>query len=188
MVTTSVSALVVEHPLERRGRRSATMPSKPRSNARANASRSLLGVRLAQDAAAHHRRQRQRQDRRDADGDRQRDRELAEQAADEPAHEQQRDQHRDQRDRQRHDGEADLLGALERGLERRLALLDVARDVLDHHDRVVDDEAGRDGERHQRQVVEAVAAAGTSRRRCAISDSGTATPGMIVARRLRRKR
>ena len=41
--------------------------------------------------------------------------------------------------------------------QRRLALLDVARDVLDHHDRVVDDEAGRDGQRHQRQVVEAVA-------------------------------
>ena len=40
--------------------------------------------------------------------------------------------------------------------QRRLALLDEARDVLGHHDRVVDDEAGRDRERHQRQVVEAV--------------------------------
>ena len=49
------------------------------------------------------------------------------------------------------------FGALERRLERLLALLDVARDVLDHHDGVVDDEAGRDGQRHQRQVVEAVA-------------------------------
>ncbi len=38
-----------------------------------------------------------------------------------------------------------------------VAFLDVARDVLDHHDRVVDDEAGRDGQRHQRQVVQAVA-------------------------------
>ncbi len=28
-------------------------------------------------------------------------------------------------------------------------LLDVARDVLEHHDRVVDDEAGGDGQRHQ---------------------------------------
>ena len=35
--------------------------------------------------------------------------------------------------------------------------LEVARDVLDHHDRVVDDEAGRDRQRHQAQVVEAVA-------------------------------
>ena len=34
---------------------------------------------------------------------------------------------------------------------------DIARDVFDHHDRVVDHEAGRDRQRHQRQVVEAVA-------------------------------
>ena len=41
--------------------------------------------------------------------------------------------------------------------QRRVALLDVARDVLDHHDGVVDHEAGGDGERHQRQVVQAEA-------------------------------
>ena len=35
-----------------------------------------------------------------------------------------------------------------------LAVLDVADDVLDHHDGVVDDEAGADGQRHQRQIVE----------------------------------
>ena len=46
---------------------------------------------------------------------------------------------------------------LARRLHRRHAGLDVARDVLEHDDRVVDDESGRDGERHQRQVVEAVA-------------------------------
>ena len=45
----------------------------------------------------------------------------------------------------------------ERGLQRRFALLDVARDVLDHDDGVVDHEAGRDRQRHQRQVVEAEA-------------------------------
>ena len=36
------------------------------------------------------------------------------------------------------------------------AHLDVARDVLDHHDGIVDDEAGRDGERHQGEIVKAV--------------------------------
>ncbi len=36
--------------------------------------------------------------------------------------------------------------------------LDVARDVLGHDDGVVDDEPRRDGERHQRQVVDAEAA------------------------------
>ena len=36
-------------------------------------------------------------------------------------------------------------------------VLDVAVDVLQHHDRIVDHEADRDGQRHQRQVVQAVA-------------------------------
>ena len=36
-----------------------------------------------------------------------------------------------------------------------VARLDVARDVLDHDDGVVDHEAGGDGQRHQGQVVEA---------------------------------
>ena len=39
---------------------------------------------------------------------------------------------------------------------RRLAHLHVPDDVLEHHDRVVDDEADRQRQRHQRQVVEAV--------------------------------
>ena len=39
-----------------------------------------------------------------------------------------------------------------------LAVLDVAHDVLDHDDGVVDHEAGADGQRHQRQVVEREAA------------------------------
>ena len=42
--------------------------------------------------------------------------------------------------------------------QRGFALLHVAHDVLDHHDGIVDDEAGPDGQRHQRQVVEAEAA------------------------------
>ena len=41
----------------------------------------------------------------------------------------------------RDDREADLARARERGLARRLAVLDVARDVLGDDDRVVDDEA-----------------------------------------------
>ncbi len=38
-----------------------------------------------------------------------------------------------------------------------IAVLDVADDVLQHHDGVVDDEAHRQRERQQREVVEAVA-------------------------------
>ena len=38
----------------------------------------------------------------------------------------------------------------------RFAFFEIARDVLDHHDGVVHDEAGRDRERHQGQIVQAV--------------------------------
>ena len=65
------------------------------------------------------------------------------------------------------------------------ALLDVARDVLDHDDRVVDDEAGGDGQRHQRQVVE-LKPNRYMPPSVPTSDSGTARLGMSVARTLRR--
>ena len=64
--------------------------------------------------------------------------------------------HRDQRDGERDDGEADLLRALEGGFHRRQALFEVAGDVLDHHDGIVDDEASRNGKGHQGEIVEAV--------------------------------
>ena len=112
----------------------------------------------AQKPRAHHRRQCQRYDRRDDDGNRQRQRELAEHAADETRHEQERDENRNQRHRQRYHREADLARAIEGGLHRLLALFEMAHDVLDHDDRIVDDEAGADRQRHQRQVVDAEAA------------------------------
>ena len=112
---------------------------------------------MPQQQGAHHRRQRQRDEGRDQDRDGQGDSELAEQPSDDVAHEQQRDQHGNQRNRQRNDGEADLPGALQRGLQRRVAFFDVALDVLDHHDGVVHHEAGGDGQRHQRKIVERVA-------------------------------
>ena len=83
--------------------------------------------------------------------------EFAEQPADDAAHQQDRQEHGDQRQADRDDGEADLARAEQRRLHARHAVLDVARDVLQHHDRVVDHEAGGDGQRHQRQIVQAVA-------------------------------
>ena len=58
------------------------------------------------------------------------------------------------------------FGALEGRLERRVALLDVPGDVLDHDDGVVHDEAGGDGEGHEGEVVEAEAQEIHERRRC----------------------
>ena len=71
-------------------------------------------------------------------------------------HEEQRNQDSHQRDSERHKREADLLRAVQGGLQRRLALLPVAGDVLHHHDGVIDHEAGGDGERHQAEVVERI--------------------------------
>ena len=66
------------------------------------------------------------------------------------------------------------LRAVERRLQHALALLDVARDVLQHDDGVVDHEADAQRQRHQRDVVQAVAEAGTSPRRCRRCDIGSA--------------
>ena len=115
------------------------------------------GGRTRQQAGAHHRRQRQRNHGRDRDGYRQRHREFAEQAPGDAPHQQQWNEHGDQRDGQRHDREADLARPRQGGLHRAHAHLAMAHDVLDHHDGVVDDEAGRHDQRHQRQIVETVA-------------------------------
>ena len=47
-------------------------------------------------------------------------------------------------------GEADFAGAFHGRVIRSHARFDVAGDVFDDHDGVVDDEAGADGEGHQR--------------------------------------
>ncbi len=107
-----------------------------------------LPVRL-QEARGHHRGQRQRDERGHHDRHRKHDGEFPEQAADDAAHQQQRDQHRDQRERDREDGKPDFAGALERGCHRTFALLDIACDVFQHDDGVVDDEAHGNRQRHQ---------------------------------------
>ena len=74
--------------------------------------------------------------------------------ADDAGHEKKRNENRDERDAQRNDREPDLLRAFERGFQRRIARFDETHDVFDHHDRVVDHESGRDGQRHQRKIIE----------------------------------
>ena len=76
---------------------------------------------------------------------------------DDPAHQEQRDEDGDERQADRHDRKADLARALDRRFHRAQPVLDMAMDVLEHDDRVVDDKTDRDRQRHQRQIVEAVA-------------------------------
>ena len=106
---------------------------------------------------AHHGRQGQRDQKRQQQGDADGDGEFAEQQPDISAHQEQRNKHRDQRQRDRHDGEADFAGTLQRRFVGRGASLHVPDDVLDHDDGIVDHETHRNRQRHQRQIVEAVA-------------------------------
>src|SRR5262249_9360861 len=105
---------------------------------------------MAQEFGAHHRSKGERDDRRYQDGDRKSNGKFAEQAADDVTHEQQRYEHSDERNGQRKNGKADLLGTFESGFERRLTFLNVAADIFDHHDSVVDDETRGNGESHER--------------------------------------
>ncbi len=110
-----------------------------------------------EELGAHHRRGRQRDEEGDDDSGAERDGELAEEPSDDAPHEQDGDEDGHERGAHGEDGEADLGGALERRFQRTQSVLEMAGDVLDDHDGVVDDEAGGDGQRHEREVVERVA-------------------------------
>ena len=110
-----------------------------------------------QEPRRHGRRDRQRDDAGDDHRAGEREGELAEERAGQPAGEAERREHGGERQRHGDHRAGDLLHADDRGVERRQALLDVAVDVLDHDDGVVDDEA--DGQHHgeEREEVERVA-------------------------------
>ena len=74
---------------------------------------------------------------------------------------------------------AAALGSIARG--------DVALDVLDHDDRIVDDDADRQHQAEQRQHVEREAERRRARRSVPISDTGIATIGTIAMRQDCRK-
>ena len=134
-----------------------------------------------QEAARQHRRERERHEARHENRHRDHDGELVEQPSDDSAEEQNRDEHGGERDRHRENRESDFRRAVHRRAHRRLSHLHVADDVLEHHDRVVDDEADGERERHQRQDCRGCSRAGTSPRTCrsprsAARGSGSASP------------
>ncbi len=110
-----------------------------------------------ENAGAQHGSQCQRHEARDQDCNGDRGGELAEHAADDATHEEDGYENGDKRQRDRDDGEADLARARERRFERLHPFFDMADDVLQHHDGVVDDEAHRQGQGEQGDVVDRVA-------------------------------
>ena len=101
-----------------------------------------------------HRVERERDEQRDEHRHGDGDAELEEEAADDAAHECDRHEHRDDRERGGHHGEADFVGPLARRPHVVLPLPKVTNDVLAHDDRVVDEEADAQGQRHQRQEIQ----------------------------------
>ena len=76
--------------------------------------------------------------------------ELAEELPDVAGHEGDRDEHDHVHQGDRDGRHPDLAAAVERRGPRRLAQLQVAEDVLQHHDAVVHQDADRQGQRDQR--------------------------------------
>ena len=112
---------------------------------------------MTEELGAHHGSESERDDGGDEDGNGQGDGKFAEEPTDDVAHEEKRNEHSNERDGERNDGKTDLLGTFQRSLQRRFALFDVAADIFDHDDGVVDDEAGGNGKGHEGEIVEAVA-------------------------------
>src|SRR5262249_9097902 len=73
-------------------------------------------------------------------------------------HEEDGDEDGDERGAHGDDREADFARAHHGGVEGFNSLFQMPNDVFDDDDGVVDDEAGRDGERHEGEIVDAVAA------------------------------
>ncbi len=58
-------------------------------------------------------------------------------------------------------GKADFAGALHGGVHRAEAVFHVTGNIFNDHDGVIDNEARRNGERHEGQIIERIAATDT---------------------------
>ena len=105
---------------------------------------------------AHHGDNRQGDHHGDGDGDRKNHREFAEQAPHHAAHHQDGNEDGNQRHAHRQNRETNLFRAFEGGLHRFHAMFEVARNVFDHHNRIVHHESRGNGQRHQRKIVQGV--------------------------------
>ena len=83
-----------------------------------------------------------------------RDRELAEELARDAGNEGCGNEHGRQHNGNGDQGAADLVHRLVRGIARRQAALQISFDVLDDDDRIVDDNADRQHQTEQREIVE----------------------------------
>ena len=110
-----------------------------------------------ENSRGHRRRKRQSHERRDDDRTRYRHGELDKQPARLALLKSERRENRHQRNGNRDDGKGDFFHRLERGGQRFLALLDMAENILQHHDRVVHNHADGEHEREHGENVHRIA-------------------------------
>ena len=139
---------------KRTGQRSRVGVAQAVESAVDPAGEAALALSGAQKLRTHHRRQRERDDSGHDDRARERERKLTEQRAGQAALDTHRGIHRSQRDGHRDDRADQFPGGVDGRPEGRLAAMDVALDVLHHHDRVVHDEADREDDGEERQQVD----------------------------------
>ena len=108
-----------------------------------------------QDQRSQRRRQRQRTEAGDCGSNRDGDGELLEELTGDTAEECRWHEHRAEHQRDRHQRAADLLHGFQRRIAPAHALPEMAFDILDHDDRVVDHDADREHEAEQRKIVDA---------------------------------
>ena len=113
---------------------------------------------MPQQLGAEHRREAERKETREGHRTDHRRGKFAEQQTRLAGDEHDRHEHGADDERRRNDREADLTRAVEGGGERRLALLDPVIDVLEHDDRVVDDDADRQHHGQQSEEIDREAA------------------------------
>ena len=104
-----------------------------------------------------HRRDGERDDGGNCHRYRQCDGKFAKQPPHNARHEEQRDEHRDERQRDREHGKADLPRPFEGCRHAPHAALAQPRHVLDHDNGIIDHEPHRNGERHEREIVQRIA-------------------------------
>ena len=109
---------------------------------------------LAQDPRTHHRSQRDRDNTRSEDRHDDRHGEFPEDSADDPGNHHHWQKHHRQRDGHGDDGKGDLAGAIDGCHHWLLARLDQADSVLQEDDGVIDKKTNRQGQRHQREVIQ----------------------------------
>ncbi len=140
------------------GDRRYVMAHRPSDEARVGAHEPAFLVHVpgrAQEVGGQHRRYETRNEQREEHGRRDHEAELLEVLPGDAAHEGDRREDGDDGGGDGDDGEADLVGRFERGAVGRFPHAHVAHDVLDLDDRVVDEDAGDDGDREQAHEVRA---------------------------------